>query len=171
MIDPLSAGNKSPDYIETLQKYKAPSYMAADVRFIKSPILEHDVTVFDLNGAAIALRRLQAIVGARNTVAGWRHDPVTGEPRIRSFGDLCMLIITELGEAYEGYRKGDRMDDHLPKRKMAEVEMADMVYRILDACDELNYDLGGAFAEKMAFNVQRADHSRAERVKDGGKKL
>lgn len=41
------------------------------------------------------------------------------------------LISTEVAEATEGERK-DLMDDHLPERKMAEVELADAMIRVLD---------------------------------------
>lgn len=45
--------------------------------------------------------------------------------------ELLMLVVSELVEAMEGERK-DLMDDKLPHRKMAEVEMADAAIRILD---------------------------------------
>jgi len=41
------------------------------------------------------------------------------------------LISTEVAEATEGFRK-DLMDDHLPHRKMEEVELADALIRTLD---------------------------------------
>lgn len=41
------------------------------------------------------------------------------------------LISTEIAEATEGERK-DLMDDHLPHRKMGEVELADTLIRTLD---------------------------------------
>lgn len=41
------------------------------------------------------------------------------------------LVNTEIAEATEGDRKG-LMDDHLPHRKMAEVELADTMIRALD---------------------------------------
>ena len=39
-----------------------------------------------------------------------------------------MLTISEIAEAMEGERK-NLMDDHLPHRKMAEVEIADAYIR------------------------------------------
>jgi len=50
--------------------------------------------------------------------------------------DRCMfqtlqLVSTEFAEATEGERK-DLMDDHLPHRKMGEVELADALIRVLD---------------------------------------
>lgn len=61
----------------------------------------------------------------------WWHDPATGEKLDRNMGEMLMLVVSELAEAMEGERKG-LMDDHLPTRKMAEVEMADAYIRLLD---------------------------------------
>ena len=87
----------------------------------------------------------------------------------RNTGQMLMLCVSELAEAMEGDRK-DLMDDHLPHRKMMEVELADAVIRICDLAGGKGYDLGGAIAEKLAYNAQRADHKMQNRVKDGGKK-
>jgi hypothetical protein len=156
--------------------------------------------------------------------AKWWHDIVTGQPLKRNKGELLMLVITELAEAVEGIRK-NLMDDHLPHRKMEEVEMADAVIRLLDycggfgvkisgfggivfsvgnnkaesvleicysVCDASNFndhmigyvirnienyciifglDLWGAVAEKMEYNMHRADHKAEARLADGGKKF
>jgi hypothetical protein len=80
---------------------------------------------------------------------------------------LC-LSHSEISEAMEGHRKG-LMDDKLPHRPMIEVELADAVIRICDLAGALKLDLGGAIAEKMAFNAQRADHKPENRVAAGGK--
>ena len=61
------------------------------------------------------------------------------------------------------------MDDKLPHRQMAEVELADCIIRIFDMCAGLGMDLEGAFEEKMAFNAMRADHKPENRVLAGGK--
>lgn len=79
--------------------------------------------------------------------------------------DLCH---SELSEALEGVRKG-KMDDHLPHRLSVEVELADALIRICDLAGALDLDLGGAVAEKMAYNAQRADHKPEARTADGGK--
>jgi NTP pyrophosphatase (non-canonical NTP hydrolase) len=78
------------------------------------------------------------------------------------------LIHSEVSEALEGARK-NRMDDHLPHRKSIEVELADAVIRIADLAGALGLDLGGAIAEKMAYNAQRADHKPENRAAAGGK--
>jgi len=80
---------------------------------------------------------------------------------------LC-LSHSELSEAMEGHRKG-LMDDKLPHRTMIEVELADAVIRIADLAGALGLDLGGAVAEKMAFNAVRPDHKPENREKAGGK--
>lgn len=102
--------------------------------------------------------------------AGWWTDLKTGEDlRLRNnVPEKLMLVVSELGEAMEGHRK-DRMDDHLPHRKMLEVELADAVIRIFDLAGSKNMDLGMAIAEKMAYNRQRADHKPASRMAEGGK--
>ena len=71
---------------------------------------------------------------ARNCHAAnqhWWHDPKTGERLNRNKSELLMLIVSEISEAMEGERK-DLMDDKLPHRKMAEVELADALIRIFD---------------------------------------
>lgn len=80
---------------------------------------------------------------------------------------LC-LAHSEVSEAMEGHRKG-LMDDKLPHRPMLEVELADAVIRIADLAGALGLDLGGAIAEKMAFNAVRPDHKAEVRAAAGGK--
>lgn len=81
-----------------------------------------------------------------------------------------MLIVTEIAEATEGYRKG-LMDDHLKNRLMIEVELADAIIRILDLAGYMKLDIGGALDEKLAYNKQRADHNMENRKKPDGKKF
>jgi NTP pyrophosphatase (non-canonical NTP hydrolase) len=99
----------------------------------------------------------------------WWHDPATGKQLHRNKGELLMLIVSEVSEAMEGERK-NLMDDHLPHRKMAEVELADVLIRIFDYAGAFGYDLDGALAEKRAFNAQRADHKAEARLRADGKR-
>lgn len=101
--------------------------------------------------------------------ATWWKDPNTGEPIERNRGELLMLIVSEIAEAMEGERKG-LMDDKLPHRRMAEVELADAIIRIFDYAGGFGYDLQGAFVEKMEYNSSRADHKPEHRLSSGGKK-
>lgn len=59
------------------------------------------------------------------------------------------LISTEIAEATEGERK-NLMDDHLPTRRMGEVELADALIRTLD--------IGGR------FNVEVDSHTLEQRI-------
>jgi len=63
------------------------------------------------------------------------------------------------------------MDDHLPHRKMEEVEMADAIIRILHLAGRFEYDLAGAIEEKLQYNAKRADHKPENRAAEGGKKF
>lgn len=101
----------------------------------------------------------------------WWTDPVTKHyPIDRNKGELLMLMVTELAEAFEGERK-NQMDDKLPHRKMAEVELADAIIRILDYAAFHGYDVGGALIEKRKYNAVRKDHTFEERLKPNGKRF
>lgn len=99
----------------------------------------------------------------------WWHDPKTGACLDRNKGELLMLMVSEIAEAMEGERKG-LMDDHLPHRRSAEVELADLLIRVFDYCGAFGYDLDGAVAEKRAYNATRLDHRSEARLAAGGKK-
>lgn len=95
--------------------------------------------------------------------AGWNDKP-------REIGTELMLIFSDVSEAMEGARK-DLMDDHLPSRKMLEVELADALIRICDTAGKHGLDLGGAVLAKLKYNQQRSDHKIENRNKEGGKKF
>lgn len=101
--------------------------------------------------------------------SGWWTNLETGERIQRNVGELLCLIHSEVSEAMEGHRK-NRMDDKLPHRPQIEVELADAVIRIGDLGGALGLDIGGAIAEKMAFNAIRPDHKiEARKLADGKK--
>lgn len=100
----------------------------------------------------------------------WWQDIDTGAPIKRNKGELLALVHSEISEALEGERK-NLMDDKLPHRKMAEVELADALIRIFDYAAGFGYDLQGAFEEKMAFNATREDHKHEARRIAGGKQF
>lgn len=96
--------------------------------------------------------------------AGWWDDDSK-----RHVPTLLMLCVSELAEAMEGDRKG-LMDDHLPHRKMLEVELADCLIRIFDMAGGLGIDVAGAMLDKLQYNTQRADHKKENREAENGKK-
>lgn len=106
----------------------------------------------------------------RKAADTWYYDPKTGERIYHNLGERLMLIVSELAEGFEGARK-NLMDDHLPHRRMIEVELADALIRIFDFAGEHGYDLEGAYREKLAYNAKRADHKPENRAAEGGKKF
>lgn len=113
------------------------------------------------------LNELSKIVHQANEK--WWRDIHTGEKLIRNKGEMLALIHSEISEALEGERK-NLMDDKLPHRRMAEVELVDAIIRILDYAGGFGYDLQGAFDEKMAYNAKREDHKIEARRAPNGKK-
>jgi hypothetical protein len=129
---------------------------------------------------AAATRLLVEVCHNASAAAGWWNDTRPGgvnylaEVRAGTrFGKalvaekLC-LAHSEISEAMEGHRKS-LMDDKLPNRLMVEVEIADAVIRLFDLAGALQLDLGGAIADKMAFNAVRPDHKLEARGAAGGK--
>lgn len=91
-----------------------------------------------------------------------------GELLCRNKGELLCLIHSEVSECMEGERKS-LQDTHLPHRKMAEVELADILIRVFDYAGAFGYDVEAAYQEKRAYNKQRADHKKESRNQASGK--
>ena len=126
----------------------------------------------DMKLAASCGNELVRICHGASKAAGWWNDLQTGDPLIERphvVGEKLMLVVSEVSEAMEGHRK-NLPDDKLPHRPMVEVELADAVIRIADLAGALGLDLGGAIAEKMAFNATRPDHKAENRKLENGKK-
>lgn len=124
------------------------------------------------------IRYAAAFINTYNEEVGWWTNLQTGESLLtevegeykRDIPEALCLIHSEVSEAMEGYRK-NLPDDHLPHRSMLEVELADAVIRILDLGCGLGLDIGGALAEKVAYNMNRADHKKENRLTENGKKF
>lgn len=83
---------------------------------------------------ASELNEWAAKIHAHNVAVGWWDNNPSVLEKIH-------LITTEICEATEGARK-DLMDDHLPHRKMEEVELADALIRTLDVGAKLGHSVG-----------------------------
>ena len=72
-----------------------------------------------------------------------------------------MLIVSEVSEAAEEYRNGRAYTETWyseakpDKPEGIPSEMADVVIRVLDACEYYGIDLEQAIKEKMAYNRTR----------------
>ena len=121
---------------------------------------------------AMVLNGIVDEIHQANVDAGWWTNLETGESTIttRNVPEMLMLIVSEIAEGMEGYRK-NLMDDKLPHRQMLEVELADAVIRIFDLAGSRNYDLGTAIKEKLEYNRNRVDHKLENRRKTDGKKF
>jgi len=102
------------------------------------------------------INKLAVEIYEQNKAVGWWDDPD------RCLYTCLQLVSTEIAEATEGERK-NLMDDHLPHRRMGEVELADALIRLLDFGGHLglNYislDLGDSnfFDEDSPIGKQHA---------------
>lgn len=68
---------------------------------------------------------------AANVAAGWWTDLATGEPKRRNVGEMFILIVTELAEAFDAYVH-NAMDDKLPEFPGVGVEIGDVQIRLAD---------------------------------------
>jgi NTP pyrophosphatase (non-canonical NTP hydrolase) len=123
-----------------------------------------------LNAARLAGNALTEICHDAARLAGWWNsgDLNTSKANPLHFSNKLCLIHSEISEAMEGDRK-NLMDDKLPHRQMREVELADAMIRICDLAGGYGFDLGGAIAEKLAYNAKRQDHKIEHRAAAGGK--
>ena len=82
------------------------------------------------------------------SVHGWWEEP-------REDGTLIALIMSEAAEALEALRKGNGPDEHCPQFSGAEVELADVVIRIMDMAEARGWNVAGAIVAKHEFNKTR----------------
>ena len=80
----------------------------------------------------------------------------------RTFAECIALVHSELSEALEAKRDGDKIDEHCRRFKNAEVELADAIIRILDLAAHGGMDVPRAMLAKMEYNETREyRHGRA----------
>ena len=93
-------------------------------------------------------KRIQRGVHQNARAHGWWEEP-------REDGTLIALIMSEAAEALEALRKGNVPDEHCPEFSGAEVELADVIIRIMDMAEARGWDVAGAIVAKHEFNKTR----------------
>lgn len=90
---------------------------------------------------------LSKTIFEQNKAVGWWDDPN------RCIWTTLQLVSTEIAEATEGERK-NLMDDHLPDRKMGEVELADAAIRVLDLGGRIGIRHDPSFVRSFPYGVE-----------------
>ena len=134
------------------------------------------------------LRTLQASIGAANAAKGFHQEgaalskEVAERPRYLSgpaanlrnyYANKLLLVVSEVVEAHDELRKGRAIDEtYYPtkdegfaapfKPEGVISELADVVIRVMDFCDEAGLDLPAMVEEKLEFNATRSHmHGKA----------
>jgi NTP pyrophosphatase (non-canonical NTP hydrolase) len=118
-----------------------------------------------------SFREMQRAVHATALEKGWWDECQTVhngkdrfQPEFRNFGEAIALMHSELSEALEWARHGNKQSDHIPGFSGIEEEFADVIIRIMDWAEANQLDVANAVAKKANFNAAR-EH------KHGGKKF
>ena len=79
---------------------------------------------------------------------GWHDTP-------RTDGEILCLIHSEVSEALQALRDGNPPDKHCQQFSSLEVELADVIIRIMDYAGDKSLDIAGAIMAKMEYNKTR----------------
>lgn len=138
---------------------------AADDKLTHRPMFEVEladvlIRVFDIvGGFGLALGAPFMLVD--------RAELMPGKSSYQINEDLNRLHRA-ISRAMEGHRKNKQHPEHT-MHSVLEMNLAEVVLRVFHMARKLNLDLGGAFAEKRAYNASRADHKPENRKAAGGK--
>lgn len=105
----------------------------------------------------------RSIMEYQETVHAWACEQGWWDGPERNFGELMLLIASEVVEAFEEYRDNHepseiyyRTDKHgQQKPEGIPIELADVFIRLVDACARYGIDLEAVVQQKMAYNRTR----------------
>lgn len=114
----------------------------------------------DLGASASAfVRDFEDMMGNIHAIAeekGWWE---TG--KIRSNGDLLLLVVEEISEAFRALRKHNPPSEKIPGFSQVEEEVADALIRLMD----MSYAYGWNIAQAL---VAKCEHNRSRPYRHGG---
>ncbi len=76
-------------------------------------------------------------------------------PKLTKQAEKIALMHSELSEALEALRHGNPPDKHCPQFSSLEVELADVLIRLMDFAGHYRLDVGGAAKAKLQVNASR----------------